>query len=134
MSEPRHLFVYGSLLSRIAHPQGERLRREARLVGNARLAGRLYRVSWYPGFVPGDDAGAHVHGEIYELSDLATLDWLDEYEGLTRGASSVTEPDEYARRAIAVTLDAGSVIECWVYVYLRDTRGLLQVTGGVWQG
>lgn len=134
MPDPRHLFVYGSLLSRIAHPQGERLRREARLLGAARLAGRLYRVSWYPGFVPGAEATELVHGEIYELRDPATLDWLDEYEGVTRESSSVTEPEEYARRVMSVTLDAGGALDCWVYVFLRATRGLVPVQGGVWHG
>ncbi|MBV1694183.1 MAG: gamma-glutamylcyclotransferase [Hyphomicrobiales bacterium] len=134
MSDPRHIFVYGSLLSRIAHPQGERLRREARLVGEARLAGRLYRVSWYPGFVPAGGATEFVHGEVYEFANAATLDWLDEYEGITRGATSVTEPEEYARRVMTVALDAGGTIECWVYVYLRDTGGLVPVQGGVWHG
>jgi hypothetical protein len=36
-----HLFVYGSLLSAIGHPMGERLRREATLVGSASVSGRL---------------------------------------------------------------------------------------------
>ena len=38
-----HLFVYGSLMSAAAHAMGERLRREARLVGEATIQGRLHR-------------------------------------------------------------------------------------------
>ena len=42
------IFVYGSLIRAIAHPMGERLRREAEFVTPASVAARLYKVSWYP--------------------------------------------------------------------------------------
>ena len=51
-----HLFVYGSLMSALAHPMGDQLRLEASLVGPARIAGRLHRVSWYPGLRPAKTA------------------------------------------------------------------------------
>ena len=43
----QHLFVYGSLMTALAHPMGDRLRKEARLLGPGGIAGRLYRVSWH---------------------------------------------------------------------------------------
>ena len=45
------LFVYGSLLSRVRHPMGTRLRGEARLLGQATIQGRLYSLGRYPGLV-----------------------------------------------------------------------------------
>ena len=127
------LFVYGSLVSRIAHPQGERLRLEATLIGAATLQGRLYRVSWYPGVTLSDDAADVVHGEIYRVS-AATLARLDEYEGVTSGATSVASADEYVRQRCAVRDADGAPDEAWVYLYRRDTRHLAYVDDGRWQG
>jgi gamma-glutamylcyclotransferase (GGCT)/AIG2-like uncharacterized protein YtfP len=87
-----HLFVYGSLLSSIAHPSGERLRSEARLIGAASMPGRLYRVGWYPGLVAGAAGASRVHGEVYELADPArSLAWLDEYESIVPGKEASNE-------------------------------------------
>src|SRR5262249_3869026 len=63
-----HLFVYGTLLSRVRHPMGVRLRREASLIGAASIQGRLYSLGRYPGLVESADAGDIVHGEAYALN------------------------------------------------------------------
>ena len=132
---PDLLFVYGSLLSRIAHPQGERLRREATLVGPATLQARLYRVSWYPGITLSENARDAVHGEIYRLDGgAATLAWLDEYEGVTTGATSVAPADEYARVQCKISDADGAAHGAWVYLYRRDTAGLAHVESGHWTG
>jgi gamma-glutamylcyclotransferase (GGCT)/AIG2-like uncharacterized protein YtfP len=129
------LFVYGSLVSAVAHPKGERLRREASLLGAATLQARLYRVSWYPGITLSDDAADLVHGEVYRLATPgASLRWLDEYEGIAPGASSVAPTDDYERRVCRVNLDAGREHEAWVYLYQRDTRALERVVDGRWRG
>ena len=89
------LFVYGSLLTALDHPMGRRPRAEAALLGPATVRGRLYRVSWYPGFVPGGRDDDVVHGEVYRMADpTASLAWLDEYEGIARGALSAGLADE----------------------------------------
>lgn len=133
---PDLLFVYGSLLSGIAHPQGERLRREADLLGPARLQGRLFRVSWYPGVTTCDDAADIVHGELYRLRDPSSaLRWLDEYEGVTAGATTVASLDDYARSIHRITAAGdGAVYDAWVYVFQQDTNGLVRVTDGRWRG
>ena len=93
-----HLFVYGSLLSAAGHPNGERLRGEARLIGEASIPGRLYRVGWYPGLVEAAAGSARVHGEVYALNDPASsLAWLDAYEGIVPGNEA--EQRIRARRA-----------------------------------
>lgn len=127
-----HLFVYGSLKSSAGHPMGERLRREARLVGPATIQGRLYRVSWYPAAVASDVAGEQVHGEVYALDDPAqALAWLDAYEGIRPDDPSA---GEYVRVERAAQLASGAAIVAWVYLYRAATQGLAVVADGRWTG
>ena len=125
------LFVYGTLLSSMDHPMARRLEREAELVGAATFTGRLYRVAWYPGLVDGD-SGDIVHGELHRLHDPErAFVWLDEFEGVTRGTSSVTDPDRYQRVERATETQTGSTI-AWVYLYCGDVTKLTNVSGGRW--
>jgi gamma-glutamylcyclotransferase (GGCT)/AIG2-like uncharacterized protein YtfP len=123
-----NLFVYGSLMSTAGHPMGERLAREAKLVGNASIQGRLYRISWYPGAVEGGAAQERVHGEVYALDDpVQALAWLDAYEGLTPGT-----PGEYERVERPVRLASGDDMIAWVYLCRSDVAGLQAVLDGRW--
>ena len=125
-----NLFVYGSLMSTSCHAMGDRLRREARLLGEATVEGRLYRISWYPGLVAGGQPGGRVHGEVYALEAPArALAWLDEYEGLVPGNPSAGEYERIERPALLVT---GETITAWVYVYRGDTAKLVRVASGRW--
>jgi gamma-glutamylcyclotransferase (GGCT)/AIG2-like uncharacterized protein YtfP len=127
-----HLFVYGSLLSAVGHPTGQRLRSEARLVGAASIPGRLYRVSWYPGLAQAEADSARVHGEVYTLVDPApTLAWLDDYESIVPGSDA---DNEYVRVERPVQLASGRDILAWVYLYQRDVAGLELVADGRWVG
>lgn len=125
------VFVYGTLLSATDHEMGRRLRAEADLVGPATIAGKLYRVSWYPGLV--DEMGNDiVRGEVYALhSPAKTLVWLDEFEGVSRGSMSVTEQDRYAREVRTVTVSDDQV-DAWVYLYRGPLDGLAHVPDGDW--
>lgn len=126
------IFVYGSLIRAIAHPMGERLRREAEFVAPASVAARLYKVSWYPAVKLG---GGVVHGEVYRLAaPAATLAWLDEYEGITPGPTGVAQSDEYERRVVPVTLDNGATVDAWIYLYRRPIDGVPEVVSGRWTG
>ncbi len=130
-----HIFVYGSLTTALAHPMGERLRREATLVGAAMVTGRLYRVSWYPGLMPSDDVRDVVRGEVYRLADPAgSLAWLDEYEGIRRGALSAGEADEYIRTETMARIADGSQVPTWIYFYQRPLDESARVADGVWRG
>jgi gamma-glutamylcyclotransferase (GGCT)/AIG2-like uncharacterized protein YtfP len=127
-----NLFVYGSLMSSAGHAMGERLRREARLIGAAAVQGRLYRVSWYPGVVDGGDAGNRVYGEVYALNDPGkALEWLDAYEGIVPGKCA---PGDYERVERPVWLASGDKLTAWVYLYRKDVAGLTLVPGGCWTG
>jgi gamma-glutamylcyclotransferase (GGCT)/AIG2-like uncharacterized protein YtfP len=125
------LFVYGTLLSSVDHPMSRRLANEGELIDAATFNGRLYRVSWYPGLVDGD-AGDVVHGELHRLRDPEhSLTWLDEFEGVARGVTSVTEQDEYARVERAVRSGTGSHV-AWVYLYRGSVAALERVATGRW--
>ena len=127
-----HLFVYGSLLSAIGHPSGERLRSEARLVGAASMSGRLYRVGWYPGLVEAATGDSRVHGEVYALADPAgSLAWLDDYESIVPGKEA---SNEYVRAERAVQLASGQQVTAWVYLYQWDVTGVQVVADGRWVG
>lgn len=124
------LFVYGSLLSRVSHPKGARLRGEARLVGEATVQGRLYSLGRYPGLVEAADSPYRVHGEVYGLATPATsLKWLDAYEGIVPG-----KPDRspYERVERPVRLASGETLIAWVYLYRRSVRARPEVRGGYW--
>ena len=126
----RYLFVYGTLLSSAGHPMGERLSREARLIGPASVEGRLYRIDWYPGLVEAAAPGERAYGELYALDDAAaSLAWLDAYEGLVPGSP---HHGEYARAERAVRLSDGTERVAWTYLYLGDTGRLTPVRGGRW--
>lgn len=125
-----NLFVYGSLMSTSRHPMGDRLRREARLVGEATIEGKLYRISWYPGLAVGGQSGERVHGEVYALRAPArSLVWLDEYEGLVPA-----NPDagDYERVERPVRLATGETVTTWVYAFRGDTTKLAPVPSGRW--
>ena len=125
-----NLFVYGSLLSAVGHPTGERLRSEARMVGAASIAGRLYRVSWYPGLAQAEADSGCVHGEVYALADPArSLAWLDAYESIVPGNEA---DNEYVRVERPVQLASGLEILAWVYLYQREVAGLELVADGRW--
>jgi gamma-glutamylcyclotransferase (GGCT)/AIG2-like uncharacterized protein YtfP len=124
------LFVYGSLLSRVRHPMGTRLRGEARLLGQATIQGRLYSLGRYPGLVVAAEGLYPVHGEVYDLKTPAvSLKWLDAYEGIVPG-----KPDRspYERVERPVRLASGETLTAWVYLYRRSVRTRPEVLGGYW--
>ena len=123
------LFVSGTLLSSVDHPMSRRLAGEAERLGEATFTGRLSRVSWYPGLVDGE-AEDVVHGELHRLIDPErAFVRLDEFEGVTRGTSSVTEQDEYVRVERTVRTHTGPAV-AWVYLYRGDVTVLQRVEPG----
>lgn len=132
---PRHLFVYGTLMSAatgaLGHAQRARLQRETRSLGPATMArARLYDLGRYPGLVESDNAADVVHGEALLLLDAQrTFTWLDPYEDI-----SAADPahDMYARRERAIRLARGEVVTAWVYVFLDDVAHRRLIAGGRW--
>lgn len=125
-----HLFVYGTLLSTAGHSMGARLQREARLVGEASMPGRLYRIGHYPGLVEDSDPQAQVHGEVYALNNPASaLKWLDAYEGIAPGEH---DQNEYKRVERPVRFASGEHIAVWVYLYRKDVARFRLIPDGRW--
>jgi gamma-glutamylcyclotransferase (GGCT)/AIG2-like uncharacterized protein YtfP len=124
------LFVYGSLLSRARHPMGTRLRREARLLGEAAIDGRLYSLGRYPGLVEDANSPYPVHGEVYDLkAPVSTLKWLDAYEGIVPGKP---ERNPYERVERPARLASGETLTAWVYLYRNSVQTRPEVIGGYW--
>lgn len=133
MDEPRHLFVYGTLMSRFRHPDAMLLRARARLVGPASVSGALYSLGAYPGLVLAEDVGSPasrslVHGELYALPSIAgLLARLDRYEGCH---PDDPEPWPFGRMIAPTTLSTGRRYNAWVYAYRGPTAGRVRLASG----
>jgi len=124
MTEPFSLvFVYGTLRS----GGSNHFRMEgARLVGAARVRGRLYRIDWYPGLVC-DLEGGWISGELFAV-DAALLAALDAFEGLAVGESSGSE-----YRRIQVVADSGNgVVTAWAWEWMGPVEEARRLPGGDW--
>ena len=98
------VFVYGSLRRGNALSLPVRFP-GARLVGEARVGGRLYDLGAFPGLALGGSTSS-VAGEVYEV-DEETLKRLDDFEASSR----------YRRERVEVTAGGGGEpLKCWVYV------------------
>jgi len=133
---PRHLFVYGTLMSSAEGTLGaaerRRLQSAATAVSPATVNGLLYDLGGYPGLVLTDEAGPLVHGELVELNDpAAAFSWLDPYEDV----SPVAQPsDLYRRVATTAVTAAGERVSCWVYEMHGSMHGHAIPPGGRWLG
>lgn len=82
--------------------------------GKAYVEGKIYKVNeFYPGYIPGS---GKVWGDVY-LFNPENLSKMDEYEG-----------EEYIRTKIRTSTD----IECWIYQYRFDVKGLEEIKCGDW--
>ena len=127
------VFVYGTL--RIGASNHHRLK-GAEWLGTGSVRGKLYKVSWYPGFVPEDGAG-RVVGDVYVVSS-GLLQELDEFEAVSPGE---LVGEEYERRRMRVTLaepvqaqgdEFVREVEAWVWVWRRGIQDLIEVSTGDW--
>lgn len=121
-----HLFVYGTLRRAAGHPMHASLRAVASFVGDARVRGRLYLITHYPGLVLDNDAG-WVTGELYRLGDPSALERLDVYEGVS---GQDRRPHEYRRVQRSVELCRGGRRLAWIYEYGWSTRGRTPILSG----
>jgi len=113
------LFVYGTLRREIENRWSRHLASRGRHGGEGWVAGKLYRVTWYPAAVP-DETGRIV-GDVYELPDPAEeiLASLDAYES-----------DAYERAIVPVPLADGRVVDGWIYWYVASTDRLVPIPSG----
>ena len=123
-----HLFVYGTLMRGFDHPMAQLLWRSADFLGEAQCRGRLHLIKHYPGLVLSEDPADVVFGELYRLRQPdALLREFDMYEACGEGFS---EPTEYIRRILPVTLQGGAAGEAWTYLYNWPLSGLPRIASG----
>lgn len=114
------IFVYGTLMRGFSN---HRLMKNCKFVGIARTVEKYgLFVADFP-FVTDKVKSNHIHGELYEILDSATLENLDELEG---------HPDWYERKPISVNLEGGdgsvSLVSAMLYFNEHsDTNGDIEV-------
>src|SRR5436309_15144506 len=109
------LFVYGTLRKGAAHKMHEILSRYSEPVSSAFLQAKLYDLGEYPAAVISENPADVVVGELYALDPERwneALAALDKYEGIGKGT-----PTEYCRERQVVTLEDGTRVKAWVYLY-----------------
>lgn len=121
MSDPDHIFVYGTLRASSTHAMAKRLRSKARLVGVGQASGRLYDMGWYPAALFDEDEKSCVVGDVFALrSDARLLAELDAYE--------IGNPS-YVRRSLRVRLFDGRYVLTWAYGFASPPNAPL-IRGG----
>lgn len=100
-----YIFVYGTLMSAFNNQESLRFREEARYIGPATVKGSVYDAGSYPALV--FDSKEKVYGELYEVVNPLTLEWLDQYEEV---------PVLYVRRVVKAKCN-GEKFEAFVYEY-----------------
>ena len=124
MKQRHRVFVYGTL--RRGGSNHHRMA-GASWLGEAKVRGRLYAVTWYPALRL-DDTADWVQGDVFEMDD-ETLASLDAFEG-----------DEYERVSVEpVMTDArmawdDDVTMAWMWQWRGSVDGLLAIPTGDWLG
>jgi gamma-glutamylcyclotransferase (GGCT)/AIG2-like uncharacterized protein YtfP len=107
MSEPGHLFVYGTLRYESEHPMARRLRMKAPHVGKGSVAGLLYDLGSYPAAVFDANEKRRIVGDVFKLlSGSNVLADMDTYESI--------DP-QYKRTVLKVKLANGGAVDAWAY-------------------
>jgi gamma-glutamylcyclotransferase (GGCT)/AIG2-like uncharacterized protein YtfP len=118
-------FVYGLLMTGYPGFSKLELSTRSRVVGPARVRGRLYDLGDYPGLLTSDDGV--VLGELISVLDPRLIDELDTYEMYDPGNAAESE---YLRRPV-LALDRS--VEAWTYVYNRPVTGFPIIESGDWR-
>lgn len=118
-SEPKHLFVYGTLMRASRSPYARLLQARALFVGEAWARGRLYHFGRFPGAVFGDGV-SKVYGELFLVRSEALLAALDAYEGC---GGQGTKPDLFYRDIVEVRGPRGMRIAAWTYPFAGAVAG-----------
>ncbi len=127
------VFVYGTLRRGArADIHARYLGERAEFVGKGTVAGRLWRVSWYPALTAASVATDRVVGEVYRLREpVRMLAELDRFEvcDLSR-----PEESEYTRRIAEVGFVDGRGVSAWCYYYLGSIDGMKRIAAGDFAG
>jgi gamma-glutamylcyclotransferase (GGCT)/AIG2-like uncharacterized protein YtfP len=125
-SVAQFLFVYGTLLRRSPHPMARALAQQARFVGEAAVAGRLFDLGRFPGMTEPSGAEDRVFGDLYELADgSTTLQDLDVYEEVESPL-----PAFFDRQSAGAILADGTRVQAWVYWYRGKVAEARRIASG----
>lgn len=117
------VFVYGTL--RRGGSNHFRMN-GADFVGGGGIAGKIFRIDWYPALVCG--GAGEVKGELYRVCE-EHLRALDVFEGIVPGEG---ESREYRRVKVEVTLDSGEKASAWVWEWIGDLIPAVALGTGDW--
>lgn len=109
-----YIFVYGTLMKKCKPNKWSKfLRDNAEYIGEAEVAGELYKIDFYPGLIKGS---GKVFGELFELKNPnKTLPILDDYEDFN---DSNISDSLYTRELCNVRLTHNDlVVEAWAYYF-----------------
>ena len=116
-----HIFVYGTLRSEARHPQSL-FNDKTKLVGPAKVPGKVYDIGPYPGAKLGGDHN-HMVGELYEIISDELIPDLDRYEGYYEGDDVNSL---FIRRVIEV-----DGVPAYFYEYNREPKSSF-IRSGDW--
>jgi gamma-glutamylcyclotransferase (GGCT)/AIG2-like uncharacterized protein YtfP len=127
------VFVYGTLRSVARADIHDRyLGRRADFIGNGTVAGKLWRVSWYPALTLGTSPEDRVVGEVYRLRRPAEM--LAELDRFEVCDLSRPEESEYTREIVEVRRADEEPVSAWCYRYLGSVAGLIRIISGDFAG
>jgi gamma-glutamylcyclotransferase (GGCT)/AIG2-like uncharacterized protein YtfP len=126
-AEPRHLFVYGTLMRASRSPYARLLQARALFVGEAWARGRLYNLGRFPGAVFDGSGLGKVHGELFLLRSAALLAALDAYEGCGGHGS---KPDLFYRDIVEVQAPRAMKLAAWTYPFAGAVAGRPFIASG----
>ena len=125
--EPRHLFVYGTLMRASRSRYARILQARAQFVGEAWTPGRLYNLGRFPGAVFDSGCASRVQGELFLLRHRVLLAALDAYEGC---GGQGTKPDLFYRDVVDVRAANGGKFPAWVYPFAGTISGRPLIASG----
>lgn len=122
------LFVYGTLRKDCCPDISQHFLQNATFVGHGTVGGILLDLGSYPGLAIDDNRPQRVRGEVWSLRPgSADLDKLDHYEGC---GITDEKPHEFSRLVLAVTMEDGAEMPCWVYVFKGDPKEARVIDSG----
>jgi gamma-glutamylcyclotransferase (GGCT)/AIG2-like uncharacterized protein YtfP len=126
-NEPKHLFVYGTLMRASRSPYARLLEARAQFVGEAWARGRLYNLGRFPGAAFDPACRGKIHGEAFLVRNPALLAALDAYEGC---GGVGAKPNLFYRTIIEAQFTRGPALACWAYPYAGPASGRPLIVSG----
>jgi gamma-glutamylcyclotransferase (GGCT)/AIG2-like uncharacterized protein YtfP len=102
------------------------LRRNARYLGAATTAGRLYDLGAYPGMRTLRGHRDRVVGDVFRVVDPRVLRVLDRYEA----GHARSRPRFVRERCVVKLLPRGVYESAWTYRYRYSVAGAPRIVGG----